>query len=133
MNEYISDDDIKKYGIEEINRRFLKPEESPSWTVDRGRDVYLRLVASGREEFAREKDFTLYWGGEVLVFRLERTGGGVRGEEGWSHHKLLREDIPDNMKAYRDKILTALKESLIAYKDAGVYSTTSKHVATFDF
>lgn len=68
VNEYIPVDDVKKYGIEEIDRRFLKTTYQPDWTVDRERNIYLRQVASRREEFASQKDYTFYWGGRWSLF-----------------------------------------------------------------
>lgn len=133
VNEFMSAEDIKKYGIEEINRRFLKSNYAPTWTVDRQRNIYLRQVASGREEFAGQKDYTFYWRGEMVVVRLDKSGGGVRGGEGWCHYKLIRLDLPGNLQGRRQEVLSDLKEVLAAYKDAGVYSATSKHTATFEF
>ncbi|WP_084335417.1 hypothetical protein [Pseudomonas indica] len=133
VNEYIPADDVKKYGIEEIDRRFLRTTYQPDWTIDRERNIYLRQVASGREEFASQKDYTFYWGGEIIVVRLDESGGGVRGGEGWCHYKLIRLDLPGNLQGRRKEVLSDLKEALAAYKDAGVYSATSKHTATFEF
>ncbi|WP_443190348.1 hypothetical protein [Pseudomonas indica] len=133
VNEFMSAEDIKKYGIEEINRRFLKSNYAPTWTVDRQRNIYLRQVASGREEFAGQKDYTFYWRGEMVVVRLDKSGGGVRGGEGWCHYKMLRLDLPEVLKDQCQEVLDDLKEALIAYQDAGVDSVTTKHTATFDF
>lgn len=133
VNEFIPADDVKEYGIEEIDRRFLKTTYQPDWTVDRERNIYLRQVASGREEFASQKDYTFYWRGEMVVVRLDRTGGGVRGGEGWCHYEMLRLDMPEVLKDQCREVLDDLKEALIAYQDAGVYSATIKHTATFDF
>lgn len=133
VNEYIPVDDIKKYGIEEINRRFLKSNYKPTWTVGRERNIYLRQVVSGREEFASQKDYTFYWEGVLIVVRLDEAGGGVRGGKGWCHYKLLKLDLPEDLRGRRQDIINDLKEALVAYKDAGVYSATTEHVATFEF
>lgn len=133
VNEYISDDDIKKYNIEEIDRQFLKTTFRPDWTVDRERETYLRLVASGREEFANEKDFTFLWQGSLLVVRLKENGGGARGGEGWSDYQLVKIDLPEQLIQKEEDILADLRASLTAYKGGGVYSSRTKSKTTFDF
>lgn len=145
VNEYMSDDDIKKYGIEEIDKFFNKAHYQPSWTVDRDRNVYLRYVQSGREETSQEWDFTYYWKGHLLFVRLHVEGGGKRGGDGWSSYSKLRMGLPEQyyllnavflpeaLKANEAEIKADLKEALIAFRDFGVFSATATHTATFDF
>ncbi|WP_200958258.1 hypothetical protein [Massilia sp. Root335] len=55
INEFIPEADIKKYGIEEINKKYIVGgTKSGQWTIDRDRDIYLRCVARGREEYRSE-------------------------------------------------------------------------------
>lgn len=75
VNEYVSAEDVKKYGLEEINRQYRKSNVQPDWTIDR--DIYLRWIHSGREEFADQHDFTLYWKGTLIFLRLKRKEGYV--------------------------------------------------------
>jgi hypothetical protein len=133
VNEFVPEEEAKKYGLEEIDQRYRRSSFQPHWTVDRKRDIYLREVESGREEFAHQHGFTLYWKGVLMLVRLARKGGGVRGGEGWTEWTLLGIAIPDDLQAKRTEIITDLKDALTAYKDFGVYSTSSKHTATFTF
>lgn len=69
----------------------------------------------------------------MVVVRLDKSGGGVRGGDGGCHYKMLRLDLPEGLKGQCQEVLDSLKEALIAYQDAGVDSVTTKHTATFDF
>ncbi|MBU3055523.1 hypothetical protein [Pseudomonas indica] len=132
VNEYIPADDIKKYDVEKINRSFLKSNYKPSWTADRERDVYLRYMRSGREEFSNQSDFILYWKGILIRLRMEVSGGG-RGGNGWTHYKMLNIDFPEALSERREEVISDLKDALAAYKDFGVHSATVNHLATFEF
>lgn len=133
LNEYIPEEDIRKYGIEEINRRFLKSDFKPDWTVDRERNIYLRQVASGREEFATQKVYSFFWKTSLIIVRLDEHGGGAIDGEGWSDYKLRTIDIPEDLIGNRDEIIADLKSALIAFNGGGVYSRRSSTRASFDF
>ena len=134
VNEYIPAEDVKKYGIKEIDKRFVTGgTKSDQWTIDRERDIYLRCVSRGREEFRSESTWTLYWRGSLIYVDLKLTdGGGTRGGHGWSHYKLLRAEIPTHLEAQRADILKDLKEALTAYKGGGVFSTRTTSTTTLD-
>lgn len=133
VNEYISAENIKKYGLEEIDRNFLKVTFQPGWTIDKERDVYLRFVASGREEFATHKDCLLYWKGVLLTARLsqqiETTPSGKRIRR----YKLLQLELPQAVAAERTEIISTLKEGLVAYQGDGVCSSLTERPTTFIF
>jgi hypothetical protein len=145
VNEYIPKDDVDKYNIEEIDNFFRKAHFKPDWTIDRQRDVYLRFIMVGRDEYVGEFDFTLYWKGTLLFARLAATAGGeLRGARS-TDYKLLclgspearpvlrGVDLPEPLKVHEKEIIHDLKEALIAFKDFGVLSSSTSHVATFQF
>lgn len=134
VNEYIAEADIEKYGIKDINQRFVVGGTSArDWTIDRERDIYLRNVANGREEFRYQSTWTFYWHGELLVVRLDLIEGrGKRGESGWSHYKLRHIDMPEHIQDKYSVIVDDLKEALTAYKDGGVFSTNTTYTVTLD-
>lgn len=134
INEYIPEADIKKYGLENIDKRFIVGgTNARDWTIDRERDIYLRNVANGREEFRNQSTWTLYWKGELIPVELHLLGGGgKRGEPGWSHWKLQQIHIPPHLKNKYDEILVDLKEALTAYKDGGTYSANTTYSITLD-
>src|SRR3990167_3733742 len=123
INEFISDHDMDKYGIKELDRRFLKLTHRPQWTKDKENDVFIREMAIGREEFSNQSDFAMYWKGSLILIRLEVTGGGERGGLGWSNYKLIKMELAEELETFRPDILNNLKEALSAFKDGGVYST----------
>jgi hypothetical protein len=133
LNERISDENIKKYGIEEIDRKHYHAHFQPEWTVDHERDMYLREVGSGREEYANRQDFTFYWGKTLYLVRLTREGRGVRDGPGQTNWSLISISASQELVDQRNDLVVALKEALSAYKDFGTYSTNTSHVATFTF
>ncbi len=137
VNEIITEEDRKKYGIEEIDKRFIVGNtHDMSWTIDRERDIYLRCVARGREDSRHKSTWTFHWCGELMTVCLEMLdGGGQRGGHGWSHYKLVNcylkgFFIPDRLLDRRDEIIADLRAALAAYGDGGIYSTTSSHETT---
>lgn len=134
VNEYIPEADIEKYGIKEINKKFVVGgTNARDWTVDRVRDMYLRNVANGREEFRHQSTWTFYWHGELMRVDLDIVeAGGKRGEACWSHKKIRGIQIPQHLEDRRSEILSDLKEALTAYKDGGVFATATTYTLTLD-
>jgi hypothetical protein len=134
VNEYVPEEDVKKYGLERINLQYRKTDIRYRWTIDRKRDVYLRWLGGGREEFCDQQDFTLYWKGTLIFVRLRVIdAGGERGGEGWTRWALQFLNCPEELQAKRSEIIADLKEALTAYKGSGVSSTFTKYTATFEF
>ncbi len=134
VNEYISDEDRKKFDIDEIDGNFhVGKTRSPQWTIDRDRNIYLRCVARGREDIAHKSTWTFFWSGELLILKVEllATKGGV-GDDAWSHKKINNFKLPERFKEKRDQIIDDLKEAFIAYKDGGVFSKTASYSLTLD-
>ncbi len=139
VNEYISPEDVEKYGIKALDDFYFKGHSRPSWTRDRERDIYLRYMTSGHEEFADEWTCVLYWRGRQIEAVLKVSGGGKPGGDQWSHYQLLRlrtpirRSLPNELGQDEVEAKAILKEALIAYRDFGVRSDSTNHTATFDF
>jgi hypothetical protein len=134
INEYISAEDIKKYDIEALDKRFHKGHYKPSWTVDHERDMYLRYMTKEHEEFSHHITYCFYWKGVVIEVLIELSeAGGARNGPQWSRKKLLRWNLPANLVAQETEIKADLKEAFIAYKDFGILSTSTTYTVTFDF
>lgn len=134
INEEVPEQDIEKYGLRSINKKFLVGDFGYEWTIDRERDIYLRWMRCDREE-PSETDFSFYWKGILLKIRLKRRGEGVRGGKGSTTWKLLNSplSLPDELESNREEIIADLKEALRAFKDFGIDSAIVDHTAYFEF
>jgi hypothetical protein len=134
VNEYIAEEDVIKYGLEEIDSRFVVGGvKARDWTIDRERGVYLRVVARGREEISHQSTWTFYWKGQLLDVELENvsTIGPVDGHR-HGHKRVRSLEIPHHLRGDRDAILSDLEEALIAYKTGGVFSSAASYSLTLD-
>jgi len=131
VNELVPDEDMHKYRVDEVNadKRFHGAGTiSRDWTIDRERDIYLRLIGSSRSMYRMTWSF--YWKGELLVVDLDQMGGGGKpGEPGWTHWKIRQFDIPPHLQPRKAEILGDLESALVAYKDGGTFAlNTDYHV-----
>ena len=133
LNEYIPEEDIKKFVIEEIDKRYRKAHYKPYWTIDREKSSYLRHMYVGREELCNHAYFTFYWGGHLIDVELKRRGEGVRGGRGTTIWTLVRLKLPEVLEGKKTEIIEDLKAALIAFKEAGILSSVVEHTATFEF
>lgn len=134
VNEYISEADIEKYGIKELDEKFRKGHYKPDWTIDHERDIYLRYLHNEREEHSNRRTYYFYWKGNLLFVTVDLIDAkGERGSEQWSSYKMWRMDIPDALKLREAEIISDLKDAFLAWKGGGVYSTATQYTATFDF
>lgn len=133
MNEFISAGDYIKYGLTEIDRYYLKSDFKPHWTIDHDRDIYLRHVASGRDEFVGDYTYTFYRGGEVIKLSLHEKGETNTDLTARRNYALLTISLPPHLESERGGILADLKDALVARNGAGVYSSGITTHATFDF
>ena len=77
VNEYISDEDVEKYGIRQLRDElhfYHVTREQWDWTIDRERDVYLvQIHHLGRD--LEPEDWLLYEKGRYCALMLHRGGG----------------------------------------------------------
>lgn len=136
VNEYISDEDVKKYDLEAIDRRNIVGGTSArDWTFDRERDIYLRNVGRrGRDqEVSHQLIWNLYWNRELIEVAIDLVGstGGI-GEHCSAHWRIRHINFPTQLRDQRDEILASLREALLAYKDGGVFSRSTSFSMTLD-
>lgn len=134
VNEKISHEDRSKYGLDEIDKKFVVGRtKARDWTIDRDRNIYLRRVANGRDELFYQSTWSFYWKGKLLTVYLDTIdSSGGRGEPGWSHLRVRKLELPSSLVAKRGEILEDLKEALTVYKDAGVYSANTTYSVALD-
>ncbi len=133
VNEYILEEDIKKYGIESLNKKLYIANYKSTWTVDHERDIYLRRIKNRREERCNEVEYCFYWQGHLMKVVLKQEGGGEHQGPQWRHYEMLDINIPEEIKQNESQVITDLKEALVAYKTLGVFSNCTSHKATFGF
>lgn len=122
VNEYVPEDDIKKYKLDEIWLKYHPEEKSVpnhyrhEWTVDRERDIYLKWVNVGREEYSSRLTFVLYWKGEFFTADLDLVGIGRPQKLTERPYRKVWELVgiwPSQPKtATREEVLAVLKEAL---------------------
>lgn len=141
INEFITAEDVEKYGIKSIDQNFIVGgTNSRQWTIDREREIYLRNVARGggnEPEIRNQTKWSFFWHSVLLTLRLDLVdGGGRRGEPGWSHWRLVRinggTELPANLHTDKNIFIEDLKNALLAYKDFGAYSTNTDYRIVFD-
>jgi hypothetical protein len=134
VNEYIPAEDFDKYGLAEIDSKFLATGvKSRTWTIDRDREIYLRHVAAGRDELSGVSTWNLYWKGNLLWFKQQ--GLAHRGSPGtpcWAHIKVSKFDIPEPLRIHRDEIYQDLRDAFMAYRDGGVFATSTEYSMQLD-
>lgn len=136
VNEYISDADRKKHGIDAIDADLKRCGQvrNDNWTIDHEREIYLRNINRGREESRNLSKWHLYWHGELMtVWLVLLEAGGVRGGHGCSHYKLDKSGgdlVPPHLQGQREEVMADLRAALSTYGDGGVYSATTTHETT---
>ncbi|RMH87402.1 hypothetical protein EBB59_13075 [Lysobacter pythonis] len=134
VNEFIPAEDVEKYGLKEIDKHFIVGgTNARDWTIDRERDIYLRNVANGREDWRNQTKWTFYWRGEELTLHLDllESTGEKPEDPSWSHWRLVRINgsygLPEHLKTQKDEILETLQEALLVYGDFGVYTSGAEY------
>lgn len=133
INEYIPEGDVVKYGIAAIDIYYFKATFMPDWTVDRARNMYLRHVASGREEFSQDRTFTFYWQEALIEVKLHVERESSPDGTPTANYKLTSIQIPEAMAQQRAQILVDLKDALTTYGGGGVYASAGTYNVTFTF
>lgn len=141
VNEYVSDEDVKKYGLEELRMKWGKdipPRFRYTWTFDREKNSYYIPMRTGREEFSNQTRGVLYYKGIHWDVEVSKEPGcSLSFDENpyriiWG---LLHIKHPDGGPVPYDEVVPVLKEALEAYKVSGV-TTPAKLVnvvTTFKF
>lgn len=133
VNEYIPAEDVKKYHLDEIDRKYgIGLGGGGGWTVDRERGYYLRHMERCREEQLGEHVYDLYWQGHLIRVRVKQESGDLDGGRTLRRYRLLRLDMARELEADREAIVAVLKEALTAYGSFGVLSRAEITLA-FEF
>jgi hypothetical protein len=139
-NEYVSDDDVKKYRLDELWLGYHPEYESfPSsfrhmWTIDRERDAYFMVMGEGGRE-ANATMCELYMNGTHSNVRIRMTGVSHSFSDqpfkvGW---ELI--DIRTNgvLRHADDETIKVLKDALSAYGYDGANCQVPNTIVEFHF
>lgn len=142
VNEYIPQEDFKKYHFDALNRRTKETSgtaPSDSWTIDREADIWLREFYTEMDHTAPLGGYTgvsvwdFYWKGTLLSIKVQAVaGGGGVGLPSWSIKKLLSINLPRTLEDRRGEILKDLESAFAAYKDGGVLSSSLSYSFTLE-
>ena len=135
VNEFISEEDQKRYDFSRIKRPPLyhKSIRPYTWTVDRARDVFMVTTGGGERGFPNEQHFALWWHGDIVNVQLERADTGQISGHTTTSWRLIRIEVPPQLAAQKDEVIATLKEALTEYKVHGAGIPVASHVATFSF
>jgi hypothetical protein len=145
VNEYVSEDDIKKYKLEEDwirrNPQYRtkgRPSSCPlKWTIDRERNIYFMVVGGGGSE---ANDFgtpcILNWQGKGISVVLKLAKGSSDNLN--NHPFIIVWDLvnigPSQLEKISNKeILQTLKEALMVYGYSGAHRQIPDTIVEFNF
>ncbi|KJV05283.1 hypothetical protein [Methylocucumis oryzae] len=133
INEYIPKEDLEKFNFAELNKRIKKGGgTADDWTIDREADIWLRKFYTESDHTELDGGYTgisvwdYYWKGCLMIVEIKtlETGGG-RGKHCWARRRLLSINIPHELESQRPQILKDLEIAFTAYKDGGVFSSST--------
>lgn len=140
VNEYVSDDDIKKYGLNELWLKY-SPEYKgfPSsfrheWTIDRDRNAYFKVMGGGgREE--NYKKCVLNINGTHLTVRIRVSVGSSLhfSDQPFKINWELIDIDREKPRADHDETIKVLKDALLAYGYAGARRQVPNTIVEFQF
>ena len=142
INEYIPEEDFKKYKFEALNKRSRKSGSTPAsyWVIDRERGIWLRKFYTEYDRTAPDEKYSgvsvwdFYWKGTLITLELEllEAKSTGRGTHYTTRKKLKSINVPPELSEQYDLILQDLEAALIAYSDAGVLSSSSSFTLIFE-
>ncbi|WP_037585256.1 hypothetical protein [Stenoxybacter acetivorans] len=153
VNERVSEEDIQKYGLDELMREFFPFDREwkngrpsgfwYSWTIDRNRGIYFLITKtitetgdSGRPEPTNKRIAILNFQGKRISLIIKRTYCSPSFSDNpflvaWS---LLEINTLEVHEIDRTNIIDILKEALSVYGYRGAYSNRATNVVVkFNF
>jgi hypothetical protein len=138
INEIVSEIDIEKYRLRDINQQyhFALRDMTCRWTVDRERDIYVRKMGTGREEFSSHTTFTFYWKGHLFFWILVLDSIEDTDDESktvWSLAEKKPLYLPPELEPLREEIMTDFKNALTQNKAASFLIQPQRYSVEFRF
>ena len=141
VNEYISDEDVEKYGIAQLREELhAYHQRRYHWTRDRERDTYLvQIHHLGRD--LEPEDWLLHEKGRYCAVMLHREGGSMKLSErpyrilwhfdGFDEAWPWKCPVPP--KEEQPPVIQLLKEALTVYGLNGVWRQIPDTIVSFTF
>lgn len=132
VNEEISDEDYVSFDLEALDARPISGNPKPrDWTIDRDRNIYLRLSRVGREENFGMKSWDFFWKNALIEVELTPVSSvGPRGGHIETVHQLSSLKMEPELRSHREAIIADLRAALEARMDAGIRSTATSYKHT---
>lgn len=145
INEYVSDEDVKKYELEKMwddfhpfyKHSYKEPGFRFAWTVDRTRNAYFMPVHIGREEYSNQITCVLWIDGIQLVVVLNKGDESTEnvkdglGKVVW-YLSEIRKPV-SNTTLDHSEIIELLKEALLEYGYDGIWKALPNYAVNFAF
>ncbi len=123
-NAHISKAEYEAYQLAEIDKRYIPMSYcSEQWTIDRGRNIHLRCVSrSVPPDMGPHDPFWLFfWKSSYVVFGVHISEHATK-RNGWVAQKsLTRLELPEELVAFREEIVSDIKDALQTYGTGGVH------------
>jgi hypothetical protein len=152
VNEIVSEEDIRKYGLDELLAEFnpfkwkrgRPPGFVPAWTIDRERGIYFGLVKSieesgpsGRPEPTGRTSWILNCQGRRAQFTVERVWEAGSRELTDSPFRVVWDlkwaDTSGMPNVSQEQAIGWVKEALTVYDHAGAKGQVPNTVVSFMF
>ncbi len=122
ITEYASKEDIEKYHLDELQKKYHLHNALFDWTHNEEKDVFLMLSRNGRGDESNVTSFLLYWKGEILFYTFSIFFEREAGTLIWKMHTFG--DSKPEYKSEEDRqkweaIHADLREALRSYGLAG--------------
>jgi len=123
--EIISDEDRKKYSINEVDLKYspFKNKEETRWVIDHDRRIYLRYKCDGGYTYPAylDKEFFFFWGGVLFTIRLTAKYYRTNMRSGhtqWSFDARTQKNglmLPPALRGQQQDVLDDLKKAIYVY------------------
>jgi hypothetical protein len=141
VNEYVPEEDIKKYNLMEIwdsfrvpsHRGELLPGFRFTWTIDRERNIFFMPVRGGTEEHPTRDECVLWWNGSQVVITIDRCLDNLHEVNKKTVWELINICKPTNFTVSDNEIINILKEALTTYGVRGIWHSTPNYIVEFKF
>jgi len=131
INEYLSEDDYKKYIDPYKARSGVKSLPVRRWTVDRERESFLTLTHTVREDMY-EGDYSItywlfLWEGEYITFVQHRPAIRKLYDHYFKATNIIKKiDLPESLTSRKEELFTILKEAMVVNRGSGVVGSQKK-------